>query len=159
MHRHCRRVVHYDLGWNPAVVEQRTGRADRIGSKTFRERDAGATDLFLEVGLPFIAGTYDERMFEELRLRAQVFEILTGGDPSVDNREGTDDVGDADGQAVSLDFVPLPSTMLEDLRVKLHVWKEQPASGLAPGSSIDLAQFRRLQGSETTVSATLPESP
>ena len=40
LHRHCRHVVHYDLAWNPAVLEQRTGRADRIGSKTFRERDA-----------------------------------------------------------------------------------------------------------------------
>ena len=37
LHRHCRHVVHFDLAWNPAVLEQRTGRADRIGSKTFRE--------------------------------------------------------------------------------------------------------------------------
>ena len=42
LHRHCRHVVHYDLAWNPAVLEQRTGRADRIGSKTFRERDAAS---------------------------------------------------------------------------------------------------------------------
>ena len=34
LHRHCRQVVHYDLAWNPAVLEQRTGRVDRIGSKT-----------------------------------------------------------------------------------------------------------------------------
>lgn len=37
LHRHCRHVVHYDLGWNPASIEQRTGRVDRIGSKTARE--------------------------------------------------------------------------------------------------------------------------
>jgi SNF2 family DNA or RNA helicase len=37
LHRHCRHVVHYDLGWNPAAIEQRTGRVDRIGSKTARE--------------------------------------------------------------------------------------------------------------------------
>ena len=53
LHRHCRHVVHYDLAWNPAVLEQRTGRADRIGSKTFRERDA-ATDaktVCLQIGV------------------------------------------------------------------------------------------------------------
>lgn len=27
LHRHCRHVVHYDLPWNPATIEQRTGRA------------------------------------------------------------------------------------------------------------------------------------
>jgi superfamily II DNA/RNA helicase len=37
LHRHCRHVVHFDLARNPAVLEQRIGRADRIGSKTFRE--------------------------------------------------------------------------------------------------------------------------
>jgi superfamily II DNA/RNA helicase len=26
LHRHCRHVIHYDLAWNPAVLEQRTGR-------------------------------------------------------------------------------------------------------------------------------------
>ena len=70
LHRHCRHVVHYDLAWNPAVLEQRTGRADRIGSKTFRERDSAvdAKTVSLEIGVPFLAGTYDERMYEELRL-------------------------------------------------------------------------------------------
>ncbi|MCX6925233.1 MAG: C-terminal helicase domain-containing protein, partial [Verrucomicrobia bacterium] len=51
LHRHCRHVVHYDLAWNPAVLEQRTGRADRIGSKTFRER-AADPKVVLEIGVP-----------------------------------------------------------------------------------------------------------
>lgn len=87
LHRHCRHVAHYDLAWNPAVLEQRTGRADRIGSKTFRERDAAADakTVCLQIGVPFIAGTYDERMYEELRLRAQTFEVLTGGDFAADH--------------------------------------------------------------------------
>ncbi len=38
LHRHCRHVVHYDLGWIPATIEQRTRRVDWIGSKTQRER-------------------------------------------------------------------------------------------------------------------------
>ena len=54
LHRHCRQVIHYDLVWNPAVLEQRTGRVDRIGCKTFRERAASTSpdQVFLEIGVP-----------------------------------------------------------------------------------------------------------
>jgi hypothetical protein len=119
-------VIHYDLAWNPAVLEQRTGRADRIGSMTFRERKSAGTQEgpFLEVGVPFLAGTYDERMYEELRLRAQTFEILTGGDLSADNPEGNDDEVGAEGVTSDLRMVALPDEMLADLRVRLHVWQE-----------------------------------
>src|SRR5690606_19254299 len=77
LHRHCSYVLHYDLAWNPATLEQRTGRIDRIGSRTQRLRQLtprGLDSAFLEVDTPYLAGTYDERMFEELRLRAQTFE-------------------------------------------------------------------------------------
>jgi hypothetical protein len=131
LHRHCRHVVHYDLAWNPAVLEQRTGRADRIGSKTFREREreGAGSGTFLEIGVPFLAGTYDERMYEELRLRAQTFEVLTGGDVAAegesDDREGRDDVSGAEGRSHGTSLVPLPDGMLRDLRVNLHVWSAQ----------------------------------
>lgn len=125
LHRHCRHVVHYDLAWNPAVLEQRTGRVDRIGSKTFREREVCKTDVKprLEVGVPFLAGTYDERMFEELRLRAQTFEILTGGDFAADNPEGADESSDAEGTESGTKLIPLPIEMLGELRVRLAVWQ------------------------------------
>ena len=124
LHRHCRHVIHYDLAWNPAVLEQRTGRVDRIGSKTFRERAAAppSDPCFLEVGVPFLAGTYDERMYEELRVRAQVFEVLTGGDVPNDNLEGHDDQAGAEGSEAGLNYPVLPTEMVADLRVKLHVW-------------------------------------
>ncbi len=128
LHRHCRHVVHYDLAWNPAVLEQRTGRADRIGSKTFRERDA-ATDpsqVFLEVGVPFLAGTYDERMYEELRLRAQTFEVLTGGDFAADHADGQDDIAKPQGEELGVSVLPLPPQMIDDLRVALQVWEPSP---------------------------------
>lgn len=126
LHRHCRHVVHFDLAWNPAVLEQRTGRADRIGSKTFRERAlaGGTADSFLEIGVPYLAGTYDERMYEELRLRAQTFEVLTGGDLSADQAEGNDDHKTAEGKESGLRFVPLPESMIDAMRVNLHVWSE-----------------------------------
>ena len=79
---------------------------------------------FLELGVPFLAGTYDERMFEQLRLRAQTFEVLTGGDLAADNAEG--DEGSEEGPGNRLEhevrLVPLPEEMVSDLRVKLHVW-------------------------------------
>jgi hypothetical protein len=133
LHRHCRHVVHYDLGWNPAAIEQRTGRADRIGSKTARERkmalEANGSNHLpedqlpgLDIAMPYLAGTYDERMFERLRTRAQVFDILTGGDPTADQELGAfwldpDTEGEDDGTS----FVPLPRQMLDDLRVDLAV--------------------------------------
>jgi hypothetical protein len=125
LHRHCRKVVHYDLAWNPAVLEQRTGRADRIGSKTFRERDAAAatSQVFLEIGVPFLAGTYDERMYEELRLRAQTFEVLTGGEFAADHADGQDDIPQPQGEELGAAILPLPPQMIDHLRVKLQVWE------------------------------------
>lgn len=127
LHRHCRHVVHYDLGWNPAAIEQRTGRTDRIGSKASRERKIAGhlpEDQLpgLDIAMPYLAGTYDERMFERLRTRAQVFDILTGGDPTADQESGAfwldpDSEGVDDGNS----FVPLPRQMLDDLRVNLAV--------------------------------------
>jgi hypothetical protein len=131
LHRHCRRIVHYDLAWNPAVLEQRTGRVDRIGSKTFREREVAidSEGPSLEVGVPFLAGTYDERMFEELRMRAQTFEVLTGGDVTsdgasykADDTSGAEDERGSEGQEQGLHLKSLPPKMLYDLRAKLHVW-------------------------------------
>ncbi len=128
LHRHCRHVVHYDLAWNPAVLEQRTGRADRIGSKTFRERDHGhsqdGTGPFLEIGVPFLAGTYDERQYEELRLRSQTFEVLTGGDLSAEQPDLRDDRDDPAGKAMGLRLMSLPDDIVRELRVDLAVWRE-----------------------------------
>jgi hypothetical protein len=128
LHRHCRNVIHYDLAWNPAVLEQRTGRVDRLGSKTFRERaeaEADGSQAFLDVGVPYLAGTYDERMYEEIRVRAQTFEVLTGGDVTRDTLEGCDDADLAEGKEEGLAFPILPQEMVADLRVKLHVWSDR----------------------------------
>jgi hypothetical protein len=128
LHRHCRHVIHYDLGWNPATIEQRTGRIDRIGSKTQRERSLGL-DHFrnegllpgLEVALPYLAATYDERMFDRLFSRSQAFDLLTGGDPSVDpDDENGYEIEGVDEPGKVLQFVALPETMRRELRVDLR---------------------------------------
>jgi hypothetical protein len=63
-------------------------------------------------------------MFEELRLRAQTFEVLTGGDLTTGSVEGYDDEKSAEGEESGIDFVPLPESMVNDLRVKLGIWNE-----------------------------------
>jgi hypothetical protein len=69
-------------------------------------------------------------MFEELRTRAQIFEVLTGGDITVGNLEGHDDVENAEGdESIGLSVPVLPNAMVEDLRVKLHVWEPSETSG------------------------------
>lgn len=76
----------------------------------------------LDIGLPYLAGTYDERMYDRIRSRAQTFEILTGGDPNLEREQQNfwldpDDFGNqGNGQ-----YVPLPINMLEQLRVNLAV--------------------------------------
>lgn len=143
LHRECRHVIHHDLCWNPATIEQRTGRVDRIGSKVERERmgvEVGEGPT-LEIAVPYLAATYDERMFEELYRRAQLFEVTLGGEMRVEGRIdpdhvasehrrreklgiGTDDedIGDETDETGVVD---LPPDMIERLRVDLAVWKPE----------------------------------
>lgn len=143
LHRECRHVIHHDLCWNPATIEQRTGRVDRIGSKVERERmgiqkGGGPT---LEIGVPYLAATYDERMFEELYRRAQLFEVTLGGEMRVEGRVapehglsehkrreklgiGTDDE-DIGEETEDTGVVDLPPDMIDRLRVDLSVWKRR----------------------------------
>jgi hypothetical protein len=149
LHRQCRHIFHYDLTWNPATLEQRTGRIDRIGCLAQRERQLekrtannghgtatasnGTRDSvphslhYLDISVPYLAGTYDERMYEELRLRSQVFEVLTGGDlaPDATNGKQSDDDPhhEDEGSEKADGLVVLPEAMVEDLRVDLRVWR------------------------------------
>ena len=66
----CRNVIHHDLDWNPSVIEQRTGRLDRIGSK------GEMTGLPVRVYLPFIEGAQDEKQFRVMRDRERWFNVV-----------------------------------------------------------------------------------
>jgi superfamily II DNA or RNA helicase len=154
LHRECRHVIHHDLCWNPATIEQRTGRVDRIGSKVERER-MGAEDgegPTLEIAVPYLAATYDERMFEELYRRAQLFEVTLGGEIRVEGRIdpehvdadhrrrkalgiGTDDE-DIGEESSETGVVDLPADMIERLRVDLSVWKLRAGSRASPNESL-----------------------
>lgn len=60
-------------------------------------------------------------MYEELRLRAQTFEVLTGGDFAADHADGLDSEASAEGKELGLSVIPLPPDLISDLRVTLHV--------------------------------------
>jgi superfamily II DNA/RNA helicase len=72
LHLSCRHVIHHDLSWNPSTLEQRTGRVDRIGSK------AEMVLKPIEVFLPYIGGTQDEKQYRVVIDRERWFQILMG---------------------------------------------------------------------------------
>lgn len=68
MHKACRRVIHYDLHWNPTVLHQRTGRVHR---DKIHARDVQAEELVY-------AGGYDEKIREEAMRRDVYRDFLLG---------------------------------------------------------------------------------
>lgn len=139
LHRECKHVIHHDLPWNPATLEQRTGRVDRIGSKTERMRagDAGLA-THLDVAVPYIAGTYDEHRFRVVHGRAHLFEVTMGGDYAVDGYRVDGDAMEADsvtddegttGEA----WAPLPDIIARDLRLRLEA---NPTDRAAPPTAV-----------------------
>ena len=129
LHRECRHVIHHDLPWNPATLEQRTGRVDRIGSKTERLRGNGNGDCSLDVAVPYIAGTYDEHRFRVLHGRARLFEVTMGGKYIVDGHKVVSDAMEAESLGDDIGkrgvvWTPIPETIGADLR--LHLESESP---------------------------------
>ena len=81
LHKHCRRIIHHDLAWNPAQIEQRIGRIDRLGSLTNRLRMSNPAAT-LDVLYPVIAGTIDARLFRVVKSREKWLEFLLGAPPN-----------------------------------------------------------------------------
>jgi SNF2 family DNA or RNA helicase len=63
----CRRLVNFDLPWNPMTIEQRIGRIHRIGQTGHVEVVNLAT-----------AGTAEERILDVLDARVNMFELVVG---------------------------------------------------------------------------------
>lgn len=93
--------------------------------------------------MPFLAGTYDERMFEALCLRSQVFELLPGGAVSGRPSGGrarttwTTSEGREDGMCLLIHATEralalLPGRWLRELNARLP---RQERSGRAGGKS------------------------
>ena len=72
LHRGCRHVIHHDLDWNPSVIEQRTGRVDRLESK------AQLTKQPVVIYEPYMEGTQDEKQFRVMKDRERWFNVVMG---------------------------------------------------------------------------------
>lgn len=86
MHKFCRSIILHDLNWNPAVLEQRIGRLDRVGS--FASELKQPVDVFV----PFLADSYDEYQYRRVLQRAELQELLFGrNDKVLTDKRLTDD--------------------------------------------------------------------
>lgn len=108
LHRSCRRIVHHDLTWNPAQLEQRVGRIDRIGSRTLKLREKDRTAK-MDVVYPLIHRTIDDRLYRTVKTREKWLEFLLGAAPTYDDYSFGADVPP-----------PLPDGLAEALRVNLR---------------------------------------
>jgi len=70
LQKHTKYILHFDLEWNPAKMEQREGRVDREGY--------GHEDEPIDVRFFILKGTYEERIFHTVMQRDQWFQILMG---------------------------------------------------------------------------------
>ena len=105
LHLSCRHIIHHDLCWNPSTLEQRTGRIDRIGAK------AEKCGKSIQVYLPYISETQDEKMYRVVTERERWFNIIMGEEYKVD--------------AVSTDKyaerIPFPEELAKELSFNLEV--------------------------------------
>jgi superfamily II DNA or RNA helicase len=105
LHRFCRYVIHHDLCWNPSVLEQRTGRIDRIGAKV------ETTGRPIHLYKPFLGATQDERQYRVVSDRERWFNIVMGA-------KYTEDAASTERQATR---IPLAAAICEDLKFRLEV--------------------------------------
>jgi hypothetical protein len=109
LHEQCRRVVHHDLSWNPAQLEQRVGRVDRIGSLVRRRRAADGGQTKLEIHVPYLERTIDVRQYQVVKEREKWLEILLGAPPLMDDHDPNERTAR-----------PLPEELVQDLRIRLE---------------------------------------
>ena len=69
LQQHTRYILHYDVEWNPAKMEQREGRVDCEGRRT---QGAVKVQFFL------LKDTYEERVFHTVMQRDAWFQVLIG---------------------------------------------------------------------------------
>lgn len=105
LHLSCRYVIHHDLSWNPSTLEQRTGRVDRIGAK------AETVKKPIEVFLPYIGGTQDEKQYRVVMDRERWFQVLMGEEYRTDESY----------TERSAERIPLPLEAAEALAFDLSV--------------------------------------
>lgn len=107
LHLNCRHMIHHDLAWNPSTIEQRIGRVDRIGAKAERVGKS------IEVALPYVAGTQDEKMYRVVMDRERWFQVVMG------EKFATDELS----IQKQVERVPLPEVVTKELTMRLETWR------------------------------------
>jgi len=126
LHQQCADVIHHDLPWNPAKLEQRNGRVDRVGSLA-----QASEGLFINIGIPFLANNYEQYQYQKVYSRAQKFEILLGK-PEFDSCSIEEEVYNAENEEKIVEsqievgnddaiLVPLPHAVVNALQLNLAV--------------------------------------
>jgi len=105
LHLNCRYLIHHDLSWNPSTLEQRTGRVDRIGAK------AEEVSKPIEVFMPYIGGTQDEKQYRVVMDRERWFQVLMSEEYRTDEYN-TETIAER---------IPLPNAAAEALAFDLSV--------------------------------------
>lgn len=127
LHQFCDDIIIHDLPWNPAKLEQKIGRIDRINCLASQEGSSN------NIGIPFLADDYDELQYKTLLARAQMQEILFGDFiKSKSANQNNHDETDGNGKVIEPDInseadfeeqetVPLPQKLIEFLTLDLSV--------------------------------------
>jgi len=106
LHLNCRYVIHHDLCWNPSTLEQRTGRVDRIGAK------AEKCERPIEIYLPYIAETQDEKMYRVVMDRERWFNVVMGAGYNSNDNLSTEKEANR---------LPLPEALAKELSLNLEI--------------------------------------
>lgn len=133
LHMFCDEIIHHDMPWNPAKLEQRIGRLDRVGSLAERQyENAECSNGRLHIGIPFLAHNYEQFQYDKLHNRSQKFEILLGKPEfnvdvdevsvnSANDEEVVSETTEDDTNSSSDLLVSLPDQFVSSLRIDLTV--------------------------------------
>ena len=126
----CAEIIHPDMPWNPARLEQRNGRIDRVASLS------KARGCHVRIGVPFLEQSYERFQFDRLLSRAKLFQVLLGtldfDATDVDQGDDGETIREADPEAAADRSNPeplLPEALAKWRSVDLSVWQ---ASDQAP---------------------------
>lgn len=131
LHRECAEIIHHDMPWNPARLEQRNGRIDRLNSLS------KMTGCNVRVGIPFLELGYERFQFSQLLSRAQLFQVLLGKldfdktDTEAEADSDDDTIPELDPDASADDGTPsalLPESLAKWLSVDFSVWRPTTVS-------------------------------
>ena len=113
LHLQCRHVIHHDLCWNPSTLEQRTGRVDRLDSKAQNVLKS------VQVYLPYVSATQDERMYQVVKDRQRWFQVVMG------EKYIVDEYASDDAQIDRLTKrIPFPEAAAQALAFSLEVFQQ-----------------------------------